>query len=161
MKPLLPRLALGLFAAMFVAAQAAPGAAPDRLLANHPILAALQEARPELKLSSEQDSQWAAAEAASKAAREAMAADHQRMRAIMRQEGQKDVMDLASLDQQMEAMMAAGRKAREQAKERWLALYDSLSLEQKRIASQHIKDALARMDKLHEQLKATTRPAGS
>jgi Spy/CpxP family protein refolding chaperone len=157
MKQFLPRLAVSLFAVVFVAAQAAPGPARGRGPgADHeggPLFSVLEKAKTELKLTAEQSAKWQEAEAAGKAARDAMRQDHEKMRAMMDAERQKDILDLAKLDQQMETMMEAGRKAREQAKDKWLAVYDSLSDDQKRLASKRIKEAFACMDKVREHFK--------
>lgn len=164
MKQLLPRLALSLFAAVAIAAQTAPGADQGKGGKGHwgghhghqgsPFVHVLEKAKGELKLTADQQAKWADAEAAGKAAREAMRQDHEKMHSLMETERQKDIMDLGKLDQQTEQMMDAGRKAREQAKDKWLAVYDSLSDDQKRIVSKHIKDAMAHMDTMRERMKA-------
>jgi Spy/CpxP family protein refolding chaperone len=152
MKQRLPRLAVSVFAALMVAAQAAPSPRPDH--DGGPLFSVLAGAKDELKLTAEQSAKWQEAEAAGKAAREAMRQDHEKMRAVMEAERQKEVLDLTKLDQQMESLMEAGRKAREQARDKWLALYDSLNPDQKRIASIRLKAAFARMDAMHDRMKA-------
>lgn len=109
-------------------------------------LAGLIRLKPELKLSAAQEAKWAAAESASKAAFEARGAVQDQLRSSLDAERQKDVMDLAKLDKDLRAAHEQGEAAHEAARDKWLAVYDSLSAEQKRLVSDRMKQQLARAD---------------
>jgi hypothetical protein len=160
MTPLLSRLSLGLLAMMCLAAQAAPGAAlAGGMVSSHPIVSALQRAKGELALTAVQLDRWNDAESAGQAAREAMRADHQQLRALFDEEGLTP--DIGRLDRQAEALLQAGRLAREAARDKWLALYDSLTPLQQGIASQRIQEALATMDARHGQVGQMSHEPGA
>lgn len=113
----------------------------------------LARIKADLKLSPDQEAGWQAAEAASKAAHEAMRQQHEAARDQFKAEMQKDIIDLAKLDQLMSQQREQARSLHEAAKSKWLAVYASLSDDQKRLVSQRIKAKMARFDKMRERFQ--------
>ncbi|WP_179958199.1 Spy/CpxP family protein refolding chaperone [Chitinimonas arctica] len=162
---LLPRLMAMSLLTVMVATQAAQAGEPADAArhARHAgahgmhgdgMFKALARVKAELKLSPAQSGLWEEADAATRDARQAMRQNHEQMRAAMQAERQKDVLDLAKLDQAMSSQHEQARQGREAVKSKWLAVYASLSVDQKRVVSQHIKDRFARMEKWHERRRA-------
>lgn len=114
---------------------------------GHGPLQMLNRHKAELKLSAAQEKQWQAAEAASQAASQARRDAHAKLRESLAAEREKEVLDLAKIDQLIEQQREQAQAQQRAAHEQWLAVYASLSQEQKRLASQHIKQGMARMDK--------------
>ncbi|WP_284197422.1 Spy/CpxP family protein refolding chaperone [Chitinimonas prasina] len=115
--------------------------------------AGLSRIKGELKLSAAQDAKWAEAEAATKAARESLKQQREQMRSLMAAEKQQEILDLAKLDREMDAMRDQARAAHDVVRGKWLAAYESLTLEQKRTVSAHIKNKMARMEALRTKFK--------
>jgi len=159
MKQLLPRLALSLFAAMFVAVDAAP--APESGLRDEGAVArGLQAIKAELKLSPHQESLWQVAEAASATAREAMLRDHARLSALLDGAPAVAPRGATNIDAVLEATREEGRRASEVARDRWLLVYDSLDLHQQQIASAHIRGVLGRLNNEYVRFRMHGGPGG-
>lgn len=148
--------AVGLIALM-VGAQAADTPPEPPMHGKHPHradgalghgpLQMLNRHKVELKLSAAQEKQWQAAEAASQAASQARRDAHAKLRESLAAEREKEVLDLAKIDELIEQQREQAQAQQRAVHEQWLAVYASLSQEQKRMASQHIKQGMARMDK--------------
>lgn len=140
----LPRMALSLYVAVFVAAYASPVAMAGAQAGNDAAsFAGLAQVKQSLQLNAAQEAKWRAAEAATRRARSAMLGDAQRMMALA--DGSQLPGPL-NIDLQVEAIQVEGRVARDLACASWLAAYESLGEAQKRLATVHIKQALARID---------------
>lgn len=118
----------------------------------------LARIKAELKLSADQEAGWQAAEAASKAAHESMRQQHEAMRDQFKAETQKDIIDLAKLDQLMSQQREQARSLHEAAKSKWLAVYASLNDDQKRLVSQRIKAKVDRFEHMRERFKEHRKP---
>lgn len=113
------------------------------------VMAGLFQAKTHLNLSSSQEALWNDAVTASKAARELAKQQHEQMRALVEREKAKEVMDLTALVGAREVARDKVDEARDAARDKWLAVYNALTLEQKRVASQRIKAMLERMGRRH------------
>ncbi|QNM95230.1 Spy/CpxP family protein refolding chaperone [Chitinimonas koreensis] len=169
MKKTLTHLLAASLAVVTVAAYAetAPSAAdkPPRHFRHGPHgdrqagwLAGLAKLKAELKLSAAQLGQWQDAEAAGRAARESMRQNRERMKTLVDAEKKKDVVDLARLSRESEAIREQGRKQHEAVRDKWLAVYESLTVEQKRLVSERFKQKLARFEQRRERFREHHRP---
>lgn len=142
----IPRLALSLYAAVFVAAYASPVvmSGSQNEVRGASLFGELAQAKQELQLTHDQERSWRAAEAATRRARVAMRNDSERLQSMMAASGQVQLPGPLNIDLQVEAAQVEGRVARDLACASWLAAYESLSDAQKSLASKHIQQAVGR-----------------
>ncbi|MBV8657567.1 MAG: hypothetical protein JO142_07065 [Burkholderiales bacterium] len=152
MKQILPRVALSLFAAMFVAVDAAPTQVAGVREEGGASLG-WQAVKAALALSPEQDALWGLAEKASATAREATLQDHTRLLGLLDEQMQAAHNGFTDIDAVLELTREASRQASDVARERWLAVFDSLDMKQKQIASAHIRNALGRLNQEYVDLR--------
>lgn len=101
--------------------------------------AGLAQAKPQLKLSTEQAVLWTAAENASRAHRDAMKTAMEKSRTLIEEQKAQPILDLQKLNDAMESQHDSARSLRETERDAWLKAYASLSTAQKQIASDSIK----------------------
>jgi Spy/CpxP family protein refolding chaperone len=101
----------------------------------------------DLKLDAKQDALWKDAETASKnskdSLRERFRKQHEETLSMLNQPGA----DLRAVLKRMDELRSEGQKLRDANRDRWLAVYDSLNVEQKEKTRIFFKNKLERMDR--------------
>ncbi len=115
--------------------------------------AALQQAKPQLNLSTEQSALWSAAEAASKTSREMMRSGMDKSRALFDEQKNQSILDLQKLNDAFETHRNETKALHDKEREAWLKLYASLDNTQKQTASVFIKQHWQRMGKRMERFQ--------
>lgn len=112
----------------------------------------LMKMKAELKLDAAQTAKWDEAETAAKSLHDNMRQEHDKIRALLDAEKQKDIIDLAKLDSAMQAQREQRRAAHEAVHAKWLAVYASLNDDQKKLVTKHIKEHMSKLDKMRDHL---------
>ena len=115
--------------------------------------AVIAKVKERLALDSSQQLLWDNALAATKAAREAGRAEHQRLHAAAREELAKPEPDLAALAATMDQARAAGQVVRGQVRNEWLKLYGTFSPAQKQVVRDELTRRLDRMENMRAKMK--------
>ena len=113
----------------------------------------IAQVKERLALDSSQQVLWDNAIAATKAAREAGRAEHERLHAAARAELAKAEPDLAALALSMDQARSAGQAARSQVRDGWLKLYGTFSPAQKQVVRDELNRRLDRMEKFGAKMK--------
>ena len=141
--------AAGLLAAGPVWAQASGGAGPEGMGP----MRGFERLHRELDLNPQQEELWKKAQAAQREAFRAMRAKGEETRAKLRAEIDKpdaDLKQFAQLRDQLGAQMRAQMETtRNQAREAWFAVYDTLDSVQKEKVRVAIRDGMERMGRHH------------
>ena len=119
----------------------------------HDPLAVPQEIQAKLNLNTSQQQQWDAAIAQSKAAHDAIRANFQQLKAATQAELAKSDPDLAALASLSDQLQQQNIAQRQQARAAWLALYGTLSADQKTTVKDAINARMARMDAFRQQMQ--------
>jgi CCR4-NOT transcriptional regulation complex NOT5 subunit len=144
---LLAVLALCGVAALSWAAGASRGHDVDPLA----IIASLQAT---LKLNTSQQLQFDNALAQSKAAHSSMRSGFAQLKAATQSELAKSAPDLASLAALSDQVQQQNSGLRKQARSAWLALYDTMSADQKLVVRDAISARLAEVEAFHAKMRA-------
>ena len=118
----------------------------------HDPLAMLQRIQSKLNLNTSQQMQWETAVAGSKAAREAIRANFKQLKDATKEELAKDNPDLRALALLSDQIQQQNIDERKKARAAWLALYGTLTLDQKATVRDAINARLARMESFHQRL---------
>lgn len=121
------------------------------------VIASLQA---QLKLNTSQQLQFNNALAQSKAAHAAMRTGFAQLKAATQTELAKSAPDLASLAAMSDQVQQQNSGARKQARAAWLALYDTLSSDQKLVVRDAINARIAQAEEFRAQMRAA-RGAGT
>jgi len=113
----------------------------------------IAQVKERLALDSSQLVLWDNALAATKAAREAGRAEHQRLHAAAREELAKAEPDLAALAATMDQAHAAGQVVRGQVRNEWLKLYGTFSPAQKQVVRDELNRRLDRLENFRAKMK--------
>jgi periplasmic protein CpxP/Spy len=114
----------------------------------------LEALHAQLKLTPEQEQKWQSALATMKSGREAMHANHEKMREQFRAAQQQSILDLDALHASHQQFEQRNLQLREQTTDAWLAFYDSLTEQQKTTVSTELKKRFAKMEARHEKMRA-------
>lgn len=106
-----------------------------------------------LKLTPDQKTQWDAMLAKTKAQHEAMRQQHEEMHAAVKAELAKPEPDLAALAAKGDAARDKGRAAHKELRDGWLALYATMSPEQKGVVKAEIQRHMSRMGKMRDRMR--------
>ena len=112
----------------------------------------IAHAKERLGLDSSQQVLWDNAVAATKAAREAGRAEHQRLHAAARAELAKAEPDLAALAATMDQARSAGQAVRGQVRNEWLKLYATFSPAQKQVVRDELTHRLDRFENFRAKM---------
>jgi hypothetical protein len=115
------------------------------------VIAGLQA---QLKLNTSQQLQFDNALAQSKAARDAMRSGFAQLKAATQTELAKSAPDLGSLAALSDQVQQQNSGLRKQARAAWLALYDTLSVDQKLIVRDAISARIAQVEAFRAQMRA-------
>ena len=115
-------------------------------------LAMLERMQSKLNLNTSQQQQWAAAVAQSKAARDAMRANFEQLKAATKAELAKAEPDLGSLASLSDQVQQQNIDQRKQARAAWLALYGTFTADQKAAVRDAINARMARMDAFRQRM---------
>ena len=116
------------------------------------VIASLQA---QLNLNSSQQLQFNNALAQSKAARDAMKSGFGQLKAATQTELAKSAPDLASLAALSDQVQQQNSGARKQARAAWLALYDTLSADQKLVVRDAINARIAQAEAFRAEMRAS------
>lgn len=115
------------------------------------IIASLQA---QLKLNTSQQLQFDDALAQTRAARSSMRGGSSQLKAATQSELAKTAPDLASLAALSDQVQQQNSGLRKQARSAWLALYDSMSPDQKLVVRDAISARIAAVEAFHAQMRA-------
>jgi LTXXQ motif family protein len=149
-------LAVGLSGVAFIALAQPRAGAPMHAFGDP--LAAIAAVKAQLGLSDTQQAQWDSAVAQSKAAHQAARTNFSQLKAATQAELAKPAPDLAALAALADDVQEQNVTARRVARDAWLALYASLSQEQKTIVRDAIQAKLDRMAAFRAQLRERLAP---
>jgi len=149
-------LILGLAAGLGLAVPAM--SAPDGAFGHG--LMGLQRIKDQLNLTTSQQVQWDAAMAQAKSARDAMRQSHLQLRQALQAELAKAEPDLAAVAALHDSLQPANVAARQQARNAWLQLYSTFSLEQKTVVKNALMTKLQRMERFREHMRDHFTPHG-
>ena len=121
-------------------------------------LAAIAAVKAQLGLSDTQQSQWDSAVAQSKAAHQAARTNFSQLKAATQAELAKPAPDLAALAALADEVQQQNTAARRAARDAWLALYASLTADQKTIVRDAIQAKLDRIAAFRAQLRERLAP---
>lgn len=107
---------------------------------------ALQAVKTKLNLNTSQQTQWDAAVADSKAARETARAGHQRVHDALQAELAKTEPDFAAVAAIADQVAQANRAQHVTLRNEWLSLYSTFTVDQKAVVKEVVARRLARMD---------------
>jgi hypothetical protein len=117
-------------------------------------LAVIASLQAQLKLNTSQQLQFDNALAQSKAARDAMKSGFAQLKAATQTELAKSAPDLASLAALSDQVQQQNSGVRKQARAAWLALYDTLSPDQKLVVRDAINTRIAQAEAFRAQMRA-------
>ncbi|MEP6998017.1 MAG: periplasmic heavy metal sensor [Betaproteobacteria bacterium] len=117
-------------------------------------LAVIAELQAQLKLNTSQQLQFDNALAQSKTARDAMRSGFAQLKSVTQAELAKPAPDLASLAALSDQVQQQSSGPRKQARAAWLALYDTLSADQKLTVRDAITARIASAEAMHAQMRA-------
>jgi len=155
------RLLAGACAALALTVSAAYAAGDDMPAAGHGehhehragMMHRLEALHAQLKLNPEQEQKWQSALATMKSSREAMRANHEKMRLQFQAARQQSILDLDALHAAHEQFEQRNMQLREQTTGAWLAFYDSLNDQQKTTVSTMLKKRFAKMEARRERMR--------
>ena len=116
-------------------------------------IAMIQALKDQLSLNTSQQLQWDAAVAQTKAARQAGHAAMEQLKAATQTEIAKAEPDLAALAAQSDAIQQQNAGTRKAARDAWLALYSTLSTQQKGVVRDAIAAKLARLEQFRARMR--------
>jgi len=128
-------------------------AGPHRSHGTDP-LAVIATLQAQLKLNTSQQLQFNNAMAQSKAAHDAMRSGLGQLKAATQAELAKSAPDLASLAALSDQVQQQNSGVRKQARAAWLALYDTMSPEQKLVVRDAINARIAQAEEFRAQMRA-------
>ena len=141
-------LSLGLAASSFAMPRGGPHHGPEMGRPGHHMMhdgRAMARLHDELKLDAKQEALWQQADKFGQENREAMRerfrSHHEEVRAML----DKPDADLRAVAKRMDDFRDQGQKQRDAVRDRWFAVYDSLSAGQKEKARLFFKDGFERM----------------
>jgi hypothetical protein len=117
-------------------------------------LAVIASLQAQLKLNTSQQMQFDNALSQSKAAHTAMRSGFAQLKTATQSELAKSAPDLASLAALSDQVQQQNSGLRKQARAAWLALYDTLSADQKLIVRDAINDRIAQAEAFRAQMRA-------
>ena len=113
----------------------------------------IAHAKAELNLNTMQQGMFDTAVAASKTAREAARALHQKVKDAVQAELAKAEPDLAAVAVAADAAAEQGRALRKPIREKWLALYATFSPEQKAVVREMMQKRMAHADSFRQKMR--------
>ncbi|MEN9457176.1 MAG: hypothetical protein RL210_2695 [Pseudomonadota bacterium] len=119
--------------------------------------AGLAQAKPQLKLSTEQAALWTAAENATRSHRETMKAAMEKSRSLIDEQKAQPILDLQKINDMLEGQRNEARALHDKERDAWLKAYASLNNEQKQTASEFIK---RHWQKMHDRRGKHRGPGG-
>jgi protein CpxP len=117
-------------------------------------LAVIASLQAQLKLNTSQQLQFDKALAQSKAAHDAMKASFAQLKAATQTELAKSAPDLAALAALSDQVQQQNSDVRKQTRAAWLALYDTLSADQKLVVRDAINARIAQAEAFRAQMRA-------
>lgn len=121
-----------------------PGVEIERVIA---------QVKDRLALDSSQLVLWDGALSATRSARQAARAEHERLHAAARAELAKAEPDLAALSATIDQARSAGQAVRQQVRNDWLKLYATFSPAQKQVVRDELTRRLDRIESFREKMK--------
>lgn len=113
----------------------------------------LEQAKPSLNLTQQQLTDWGAAVAAGKAAREAARASHQQVKDALKGELAKpNPPDLAAVAAIGDTVRQQNQDALKKVRTKWLELYSTFTLDQKAIVRDLLQKKLAGAEAMHDRM---------
>lgn len=116
-------------------------------------IAMIQALKDQINLNTSQQLQWDAAVAQTQAARQAGRAAMDQLKAATQTEFAKPEPDLAALAAQADAIQQQNAGTRKAARDAWLALYATLSAQQKSVVRDAIAAKLARLEQFRAHMR--------
>ncbi|HTI16849.1 MAG TPA: periplasmic heavy metal sensor [Trinickia sp.] len=145
------------FGTVYAAGESAPASAPGWHGAHHghgPFgMRRLEALHAQLHLTPQQETKWQDAIAAMKQNREAMHANHEKMRQEFSAARQQSILDLDALHAAHQQFQEQESQLHEKTATTWLAFYDSLNDQQKTTVSTAIKQQFAKMEARREKMR--------
>lgn len=113
----------------------------------------LHQIKDQLNLTPSQQTQWDAAVAASKSAHATIRTGREQIKQALQTELVKTEPDLVAVAALADSLRPADEAARQQARNAWLQLYATFSVEQKTAVKNFILTRMQRMERFREQMK--------